>query len=280
MAESSSLVDRIVADLQQQIRDGTLHPAQRLPSERSLCALFNVGRTTVREALRALAVQGYVTRTRRGAAVAEPAGPAQAEVDLAALAAQATIRDLYEVRKLLEVRVARWAALRATAVDLECLRSAVEAEHLDGDDRSNPNTAFHDALVVAAHNPVLARIHASSHDLFYHLPFFWRLFDSTEVHTARARRHELARRWHRQILHALEQRDSEEAAGAMFQHLDIMEKDLITRLSALDGPSAQRRPRTHPVLERSAGAAGLAPRPRSRRSGTGAIGPLVSPKIP
>jgi GntR family transcriptional repressor for pyruvate dehydrogenase complex len=249
MDAHASLVDRVVADIRTQIRDGALRPAERLPSERSLCTVFSVGRTTVREALKALAAQGYVTQSRRGAVVAEPGHvPAQAEIDLAALAAQATIRDLYEVRKLFEVQVARWVAIRATPSDLERLRRSVEAEHLDGDETANPNTAFHDALVAAAHNPVLAQVHASSYDLFHHLPFYWQLLDSAEVRSAREWRHEMARRWHRQILHALEQRDPDEAAGAMFQHLDVMEKDLLARLRLTGGEAGKYHPSLAPRL--------------------------------
>jgi len=245
MDGQASLVDRMVADIRTQIRDGALRPAERLPSERTLCTLYNVGRTTVREALKALSAQGFVTQSRRGAVVAEPGHvTVPAEVDLAALAAQATIRDLYEVRKLLEVQVARWVAIRATPSDLERLRRSVEVEHLDGDDSVNPNTAFHDALVTAAHNPVLAQVHASNYDLFHHLPFYWELLDSAEVRSARESRHEMARRWHREILHALEQRDPDQAGGAMFQHLDVMEKDLLARLR-LNGNEASH---DHPSL--------------------------------
>jgi GntR family transcriptional regulator, transcriptional repressor for pyruvate dehydrogenase complex len=256
--ESSSLVDRIVADLEDQIRQGKLLPLERLPSERSLCAVFSVGRTTVREALQTLAVRGYVTRTRRGAVVAEPPSSEQPAGDLAALAARATIRDLYEVRKLLEVRVARWAAIRATPADLERLRRAVEAEYCGLDDDDNPNTAFHEALVAAAHNPILSRIHASSHDIFYHLPFYWKFFDAQEVNAVRARRHALARRWHRLILQALEQRDPDEADGAMFQHLDIMEKDLIYRLRLVNGQLSNLDLQPHPLLEEPPNANGEA----------------------
>jgi DNA-binding GntR family transcriptional regulator len=64
------------------------------------------------------------------------------------------------------------------------------------------------------------------------------------VRSAREWRHELARRWHRQILHALEQRDPDEAGGAMFQHLDVMEKDLLARLRLDDGDAGQ----DHPLL--------------------------------
>jgi GntR family transcriptional repressor for pyruvate dehydrogenase complex len=271
--ERASLVDRVVADISAQIRAGDLRPAERLPSERRLCGLFGVSRTTVREALKALATQGYVVQSRRGAVVVEPGPTPQLEVDLEALAAQATIRDLYEVRKLFEVQVARWVAIRATPSDLERLRRSVEAEHLDGDDGANPNTAFHDALVAAAHNPVLAQVQAASYDLFHHLPFYWRLFESTEVRSVREWRHELARRWHRQILQALEQRDPDEAGGAMFQHLDVMEKDLLARLRLLGGNEGPPHPILDDLLhgpdEQASAAALVAPRPAPSARGRG-----------
>jgi len=247
MDDRESLVDRVVADIRSQILDGKLGPAVRLPSERNLCAVYKVGRTTVREALKTLATQGYVIQSRRGAIISDGSPIVPTERDLSALAAEATIRDLYEVRKLFEVQVTRWVAMRATPSDLERLRRSVEAEHIDGDG-GNPNTAFHDALVSAAHNPVLTQVHASSYDLFHYLPFYWPLLDSTEIQSAREWRHEMARRWHRQILQALEQRDPDEAGGAMFQHLDLMEKDLLARLG-LNGREASQE---HPLLDEMA----------------------------
>jgi DNA-binding FadR family transcriptional regulator len=208
-------VDQVVAEVAHRIGDGRLAVGERLPAERSLCATFGVGRTTLREALRLLLAQGYVVRQRRGLAVA----------GLPAVAARASIRDLYEVRKLLEVRIARWAAMRTTEADLVELRATVLG-----------TGAFHDALARAAHNPVLLKLYEPSRPLFFHLPFYWPLLDEAEVETARARRHELARQWHCAVLEAIERRDSDEAEGAMFQHLDSMEKDLLRRLPARAEP--------------------------------------------
>ena len=89
-----------------------------------MCSLFGVGRTTIREALKSLAVRGLVTRSARGAIVADLESrhlPGTA-TDLAGLAAQTSIKQLFEVRKLMEVRVAGWAALRATAEEIETMR--------------------------------------------------------------------------------------------------------------------------------------------------------------
>jgi DNA-binding FadR family transcriptional regulator len=228
---SMSRVDQIAADLQRQIADGQLRVGHRLPSERSLCTTFGVGRTTVREALKSLLVQGVVERGRRGVTVADVQRQHDDEA-LAAIAARATVRDLYDVRKLIDVRVARWSALRATQADVERLRHIVQAEGLESEtvEGHHSHAALHDALVQVAANPVLLQVYESSRELFFRLPYIWQLLDATEIHNVRAHRHAMAHSWHRRLLAAIESRDADEAEGAMFQHLDEMEKDLLSRL--------------------------------------------------
>jgi len=249
MIEVNSRVDRIAKDLQEQMIQGKLKPGERLPSERSLGSLFGVGRTTIREALKSLAVRGLVTRSARGAVVADTESLHHLPgTDLAGLAAQTSIRQLFEVRKLMEVRVAGWAALRATVEDIEAMRAAVEAEAAHDTSAGNPNRLFHDVLAKAAHNPALVQVYESGRHLFFRLPFYWKLFDDAQVKMTRAERHEMARRWHEQILKAIVERDAAEAEGAMFQHLDIMEKDLLTRLQNTDGKSKDQTLYSHPLL--------------------------------
>jgi GntR family transcriptional repressor for pyruvate dehydrogenase complex len=248
MVEFSSRVDKIAKDLQEQIIQGKLKPGERLASERSLCSVFGVGRTTIREALKSLAVRGLVTRSARGAVVAELESIHLTGTDLAGLAAHTSIKQLFEVRKLMEVRVAGWAALRATAEEVDAMRLAIEADISRHTAAGNPSRIFHDALARAAHNPALVQVYESGRHLFFRLPFFWKLFDDAEVKTARAARHELARRWHEHILKAIIERDPAEAEGAMFQHLDIMEKDLLNRLQVTDGESKKQERYSHPML--------------------------------
>jgi GntR family transcriptional regulator, transcriptional repressor for pyruvate dehydrogenase complex len=255
MIEFNSRVDKIAAGLQEQISLGKLKPGERLPSERNLCSLFGVGRTTVREALKSLVVRGLVTRQGRGAVVMDPAVVSPTNHDLPGLAAQTSIRQLFELRKLIEVRVAGWAALRAMPEDIESMKRAIEAERMRDTVAGNPNRMFHDALVSAAHNPALTQVYESGRNIFFRLPFYWKLFDDVEIKNVRAARHELARRWHEQILKAIEERDAAEAEGAMFQHLDIMEKDLLNRLPGnRGGDNANIHP--HPLLGNFASIAG------------------------
>ena len=165
---------------------------------------------------------------------------------MAGLAAQTSIRQLFELRKLIEVKVAGWAALRGLPEDIESMKRAIEAERMRDTAAGNPNRMFHDALVKAAHNPALIQVYESGRNIFFRLPFYWKLFDDAEVKNVRAARHELARRWHEQILKAIEERDATEAEGAMFQHLDIMEKDLLNRLQG--NGSGDNASYSHPLL--------------------------------
>ena len=148
----------------------------------------------------------------------------------------------------MEVRVAGWAALRATAEEIEAMRLAIDADISRNTTAGNPSRIFHDSLARAAHNPALVQVYESGRHLFFRLPFYWKLFDDAEVKTARAARHELARRWHEQILKAIMERDAAEAEGAMFQHLDIMEKDLLNRLQVTDGDPKNQKLYSHPML--------------------------------
>jgi GntR family transcriptional regulator, transcriptional repressor for pyruvate dehydrogenase complex len=264
MIQFTSRVDKITADFQEQILQGKLKPGERLPAERSLCSVFGVGRTTIREALKALIVGGIVIRRGRSVLVADPENIARPSPDIADLAVQVSIRQLYEIRKLIEVRVAGWAAQRATAEDVAALRRSLGP--------ANPNRAFHDTLAEAVHNPALTRIYECGRQLFFRLPFYWKLFDETEVLAVRTRRHEMARRWHEHVLDAISQHDVAEAEGAMFQHLDIMEKDLLARLPVADGEAADRKLYTHPLLaqlevgDEQARLAQTLPASRQRRS--------------
>ena len=247
MLQSTSRVDKIATALQKQIARGELRPGDRLPSERSLCAAFGVGRTTIREALKSLAVRGVVGRRGRGAVVGDPENVLPQGVDLAGLAVQVNIKQLYEVRKLIEVQIAGWAAARATPKEIKAMRRAFE-EPSSGRTSGSPHRAFHDAVASAVHNPALVQIYRFGSNLFFRLPFFWKLLDEGEIKAIRAQRHDMARRWHEHILAAIAERDVAEAEGAMFQHLDIMEKDLLSRLQMRDDNHGDQAFHSHPML--------------------------------
>ncbi|MEU8802675.1 FadR/GntR family transcriptional regulator [Spirillospora sp. NPDC048819] len=152
----SPLVEQAVDRLRDQIAEGHWPVGSRLPGETTLAGTLGVGRSTVREALRALAGAGLV-RPRQGAGVFVIAThPAE---DRTTRLRRAAVADLYEVRMLIEVQAARLAAARRTEADIAALRTALDGRRTAArqDDAAfvDADVALHTAIVRAAHNPVL-----------------------------------------------------------------------------------------------------------------------------
>ncbi|WP_461020644.1 FadR/GntR family transcriptional regulator [Streptomyces daliensis] len=157
----SPLVERVIERLRGEIEGGTWPVGAKLPSETTLADELGVGRSTVREALRALSSAGLV-RARQGAGVFVTATrPAEEWPDRLRRAALA---DVYEVRMLVEAQAARLAAQRRTDEDRAALEAAVEARrkasHADDTAFVDADIALHAAVVTAAHNPVLTDLFA------------------------------------------------------------------------------------------------------------------------
>ncbi|MEV4101809.1 FadR/GntR family transcriptional regulator [Nonomuraea sp. NPDC049649] len=157
----SPLVEQATERLLEQITSGKWPVGTRLPGETTLAKTLGVGRSTVREALRALAGAGLV-QARQGSGVfviaTEPAENWPARLRRAA------ITDVYEVRIMVETGAARLAATRRTDEDIETLRTALEARRAaaTGDDAAfvDADIALHAAVVSAARNPVLSDLFA------------------------------------------------------------------------------------------------------------------------
>ncbi|MEU1144945.1 FadR/GntR family transcriptional regulator [Streptomyces sp. NPDC005863] len=212
----SPLVEQAAARLRAQITDGTWPVGTRLPGETTLAQELGVGRSTLREALRALAGAGLV-RSRQGAGVFVIA--TEPVADWPARLRRAAVTDVYEVRMLVEAQAARLAALRRTDEDLAAMRAALDgrraaaagadAEFVDAD------IALHAAVVAAAHNPVLT-------DLFAQFTPALRtglvdLLELTDVRAAEANHGDAA---HAALVDAVETRDAERAARVAQEELE------------------------------------------------------------
>ena len=220
-----TLADTLLTELRGQVLSGRLRAGSQMPPEAQLSEAFGVGRTTVREALRGLVAGGFVERQGNRLIVRDPSSLERAELDYAALAARVSVRDLYETRKLIEVRAAELAAEHATPGgirDLERLLLRTEAPH--DETFQGADADFHDALARLCGNHVLIAVYDNSRNLFFRLPSYWRLFGHGHHHA------EGGPGEHRAIFEAVEARDSEAAGDAMFDHLDRIELDWIARL--------------------------------------------------
>lgn len=135
--------DRVHKKLMLALLEGEYPPGTPL-SESSIAASFRVSRTPVREALSQLVTEGFAERVTGHGVFA-------AKVTVQAL------RDLLEVRRLLEGESAAWAATRASRIDVDRMRRLAVFQYEVGDTASyrhatGRNRSFHEAVAAASHN--------------------------------------------------------------------------------------------------------------------------------
>ncbi|MFG2224786.1 FadR/GntR family transcriptional regulator [Streptomyces sp. NPDC048644] len=162
-AGRQSLVDTVVEALRAQLTAGEWKVGARIPTEHALAEQLQVGRNTVREAVRVLVHAGMLrSRQGEGTFVVSTADPG----DIMRGVQRAGIRDVLELRIALEAEAARLAAVRHEPADLERMRAALDAQatlevtpgHPASDSLelyADHDIAFHKAVVEAAHNTAL-----------------------------------------------------------------------------------------------------------------------------
>jgi GntR family transcriptional repressor for pyruvate dehydrogenase complex len=213
---SQTAFEETVERLGTAIRLGLLPPGTRLPAERELCARLGIARSTLRQALLALAQSGHLRATRGrggGTFVADPQPPADPpSPDLLA-----SWREACDERLAIEVGVAVLAAERADVEALQALyemAGAMETMLDDFDAYRQADVRLHVGLAETTGSPRLVTA-------------------MTEVQGAMTRlialiAHppeilESANTQHRRLLYAIRHRDEMTAAREMAEHVRATE---------------------------------------------------------
>ncbi|MFL1381401.1 FadR/GntR family transcriptional regulator [Nocardiopsis protaetiae] len=154
----TGLVDQVISQLRAQIDSGEWGIGDRIPTESELSEQLEVGRNTVREAVRALAHAGLL-EIRQGAgtfvrASSELGGALRRRLE------RSRLRENLEVRRALEVEAARLAALRHTEEDMADIDRAMGLRESTWRERDmsafvEADFAFHRSVVNATHNTLL-----------------------------------------------------------------------------------------------------------------------------
>lgn len=154
------LGDQLYGQILEQIVGGSLKEGDRLPSEKALCAMFEVSRPVVREAMMRLQADGLVV-ARQGSGTYVQRRPLRAPVALADASDVAGILRCYELRLPLEAEAAALAAERRTQEQLGHIRAALDALTDAIGNRvsaSAPDFAFHRAVAEASGNALFVAI--------------------------------------------------------------------------------------------------------------------------
>jgi GntR family transcriptional repressor for pyruvate dehydrogenase complex len=218
-----TLLDSVVKRMIQLLMDNHYKTGDQLPSEHELAAQFRVGRGTIREAIKALAIVGFVRAERgKGTFVADRSEFLVGPISLG-FHSPTDLESLIDTRKLMEVHITQLAAKRAdknAILALESHLSAMEecAQSGNTEEYLRSDVAFHFAIADAAQSPLLSQFLM----LIRNLMREWVSLSLGIPGVA-----EEALQQHRQILEAIRTHDESAAVEAMAGHLEAMGKRLL-----------------------------------------------------
>ena len=210
-----AVVDRLMA----RIMSGELKPGQKLPSERQLMDLYQVGRPAIREAMQTLERQGLITISHgERARVLSPT--ARSVIDQVAVstrlligAAPENLEHLKDARAFFEEGMVRQAVGRATEADIDTLRGLIRAQEAARHDQAaflDCDMRFHRQIAYLTGNPIYP---ALSQAMFQWLAEF----HSGVVSMRGAETLTLTE--HTRIVDRMAQQDADGAVAAMRDHL-------------------------------------------------------------
>jgi DNA-binding FadR family transcriptional regulator len=209
--------DILANELREHILSGEYPEGTLLPPERELVTQTRMSRTTVREALRVLEIQGLIrikAGRAGGAFVQQPGEESVANsLDLLIRGRQIRLASVHETRGAIEPACARLAALHRTPGDLRRLETANEAIAASGslEEFLEANVDWHVGVATASHNEILTGVMIALSRAIYtatHNEGF--VNDEVRGITVRA---------HRSVTRAINDQDADAAVRRMSRHV-------------------------------------------------------------
>jgi GntR family transcriptional repressor for pyruvate dehydrogenase complex len=242
---------RIYEDIAEQLEEiltsNKSKPGEKFYSENELAAMFDVSRTTIRQALTILEIKGLIER-RQGAAtyLTEQKRPDEAKsedgksgdellitnmIRVMSTVPKNILAEPMELRRIMEPNIASLAAKRAGEADIKSLESCIDM-HIAAvpENRSSidADRAFHFAVAKAAHNGMLLVLVETLQGL---------------LHESRYRSHisaessKSALETHMKIFDAIKRKDAQGAYDFMLEHLLRVERRIMLNADGENGTS-------------------------------------------
>ncbi|WP_284618546.1 FadR/GntR family transcriptional regulator [Aquabacterium humicola] len=221
--------DLVAEQVKRWITEKNLRPGDKLMKEGELQAHFGVAKGTMREALKALEVQGLVrisTGPNGGATVVEvPLQRTVQSVQNYLFFKEVDVESIYALRRLVEPELAAGALPHLTMADVAALERSIafcspmsSSEDVSAQQRQE-DLHFHEILANANPNPLLRLVAQLINQLLRHVVELggatthqqYQRFGSANVHA------------HRGILDAIKRNDADAVRQLMLEHIDEAE---------------------------------------------------------
>lgn len=225
------IYEQVADQLIQQIKNGSLKPGDKLASVEQLAESFHVSRSAIREALSALKAMGLIEIRQGEGTYVRQYDPRiwSSTLSHALLMNPEDVRQLFEIRRLLETGSAAFAARRRTEGDLDRLRRILDEmeQHVHDHTRGEQlDWSFHLTIAQATRNEMLVSLMNSVSKMIVAAMQEARqqgLFTERSVVVRLSREH-------RAIYDAIAKQDAEQARVRMLDHLNGVEQLLASRI--------------------------------------------------
>lgn len=225
--QTKKIYEEVAESIIDMIKNRHLKPGDKLDSVESLAKNFDVGKSAIREALSGLRSMDVVEMRQGKGTYIKSFDPSKFSlpVTTAFLMKKDDVKELYELRKILETGTAAIAAEVHKEEDLIPIEKALvimgnakENEEL----ASSADMDFHLAIANATHNQLLINLLTSVSDLFSET-----IRETRKVLLYSNNRSEKLYLEHEQIFHAIKKRNLVYAREHMYKHLDEVNKELF-----------------------------------------------------
>jgi len=214
---SDRLSDKIVSQILNMVREGSIKPGEKLPNEALLSEQFGVSRGILREALTQLQSQGYIRRKPKdGTYIQEDIQNIMMNESVNDLLKQATYSDLLDFREALEMKMVERVIERATD---EEIKELVEGLGVASDEeiQHSMDHYFHYKLAQVSKNIFFMNFIDTYYDLITEI--------ATNSNRDQSRRNQIADE-HLSIANAILNRDKTAAREAVHHHMKMVEKKI------------------------------------------------------
>lgn len=222
---TKNISELVVEELEAWIRTGKVTPGDKLPSVRELCELLGVGRSAVRDAITTLKGKGLVeVRQGEGAFVCHR--ETKAILSNLLLLSNNNVRELYAVRKILEIGAVEQASLNRTERHLKQMEQSLrKMKEANPGEEWQADYEFHLAIATATQNNVLVQLMEAIASLMEKtLQGVHQLIaDSPDIKGSIAAQHTA-------IFLAVKAASPEQAKESMMTHLTYIERLLLSSL--------------------------------------------------
>lgn len=217
-----SIVDQVIQNLLEYMKEEKLQPGDKMPTEKEVCELLGVGRSTAREAYRMLQAMNEVVAIQgKGVFVSENSGQENATL-LWFQENGHTLQDYMEVRMAIEPMGVRLAIERATEEQIRNLekiqnRFQQACKEENGIKMMSYDEGFHKQIMECTGNALLIRIGENIAECLRE--YRSKSFSMKETMGN-------AMNPHQRIIDAFRQRDVQMGYDWMMKHLEISLEDI------------------------------------------------------